>query len=359
MYRALLGVLLAASAVAALVNWRTSPTAPLPTPVLRSWYVNPVLAADFPDPEIVRHGDRYVVFATNSEHVPGHGIRRATSADLAHWRAYADAFAELPRWVDAARPRIWAPAVAQEPDESFVLLFAANDRNSGLQCLGIARAATPLDTFVSDPTPFLCPRDQGGALDPSVYEHSDGTRHLLWKNDGNCCGLPVHIWSQRINGRCCDSLGDPRPLIGPSQAWESGPEPHQRVVESPEMVEIGEELYLLYSANGWATSGYATGYATCDGASGPCEKPRPSPILSTSGDAVGPGGASVFEDAGGHLWVAYHAWHSANVGYDDGGSRSLRIDNLRRLGDRLLIDGPSTSRLPGPEMRTRRPEDDP
>jgi hypothetical protein len=82
---------------------------------------------------------------------------------------------------------------------------------------------------------------------------------------------------------------------------------------------------LLYSGGWWESAGYAT----CDTPLGPCTKHTvDQPMLATNGDQAGPGGASVVTGPAGHQWLAYHAWIPGAVGYDNGGTRSLRFASL-------------------------------
>jgi hypothetical protein len=56
---------------------------------------------------------------------------------------------------------------------------------------------------------------------------------------------------------------------------------------------------------------------------------------------MGPGGEAFFTDTEGNLWMAYHAWTGANVGYSGGGQRSLRIDLVTFEGDKPVTNGPT------------------
>src|SRR5262249_41737102 len=53
------------------------------------------MRSDFPDPFVLREGDRYYAFATGG---PGRNVQVATSRDLASWSFLPDALPELPSW---------------------------------------------------------------------------------------------------------------------------------------------------------------------------------------------------------------------------------------------------------------------
>jgi beta-xylosidase len=112
----------------------------------------------------------------------------------------------------------------------------------------------------------------------------------------------------------------PSTMIVPSQSWEGS------VVEGPFMWSAGGTYYLLYSGNDWASSRYAIGVALCQGPLGPCAKPQRSPVLASGSGLVGPGGESVFTDAQGESWIAFHAWRPGPTAYPN-----ARLLHLRRL----------------------------
>ena len=51
---------------------------------------------------------------------------------------------------------------------------------------------------------------------------------------------------------------------------------------------------------------------------------------------AGPGGAEVFRDAGGGLWLVFHAFSEPDVGYPS--SRYLHIARLRIVDGRIVLD---------------------
>jgi len=80
----------------------TRPTA-VPTPGPRE-YANPVIRQDYPDPDALKVGDTYYVYATNFGST---NIQAAKSSDLVHWQMLSDALPFLPAW---AQPGLtWAP----------------------------------------------------------------------------------------------------------------------------------------------------------------------------------------------------------------------------------------------------------
>jgi beta-xylosidase len=221
---------------------------------------------------------------------------------------------------------VWAPAVIAL-GTTYRLYYATRDRRSGRQCISVASAAAPGGPYTDVSTaPLICPLNLGGAIDPSPIV-VDGTTFLLWKNDGNCCGLTTAIWSQPLSSDGLEATGTPVALIYNDQPWEGN------VVEAPSMIEHDGKFFLFYSGNAWDSRQYATGYAVCDSVRGPCTKPLHHPWLASDSQISGPGGLSVFAGPSGETAVIYHAWLGNQIGYDQGGSRALFVAALTWKND--------------------------
>ena len=306
--------------------------APSPTAPVVDWE-NPVYPADFPDPFVLRVDDSYYAYATNAR---GRNIQVIRSLDLRQWEQVGergDALPELPDWAGEMMGLTWAPSVIALEGQ-YVLYYVARDLVSERQCISFALGETPQGPFVDpNPAPLICPQSLGGAIDPEPFVDQDGSLYLLYKNDGNCCGLSVRIYSQRLSPDGLELVGDPLPLISYDQAWE------QPLIENPSMVVYQGQYYLIYSANWYEGRDYAVGYAVCEGPNGPCYKPLERPILSSAGSVAGPGGASFFRDTQDDLWIAYHAWTEPVVGYA-GGKRSLHLAKVGVAEDLLRFYRP-------------------
>lgn len=304
-------------------------------------FENPVFPRDFPDPFILPvqvqdddpYGGQYYGYATNARHI---NIQVIRSADLIEWTRVGREGDALPRLPDWAAPRqflTWAPGVLQRDDE-YILYYVARDVDGGRQCISYAVSDSPEGPFVDESQhPFICQLDEGGSIDPEPFVDQDGALYLLWKNDGNCCGLPVWIYAQRLSDDGRALVGEPQRLITRDQDWETP------LIENPSMHYHDSAYYLLYSANRWDSGDYAVGYARCESPLGPCVKPQNGPIMASVGRTVGPGGASFFTDFDGDVWVAYHAWIIPNVGYPVG-QRKLHLGRIDFAGDRMIIFRP-------------------
>jgi hypothetical protein len=283
---------------------------------------------DFPDPDVVRFGQAYYAYATNS--VAGN-IQIISSTDLNHWASVGNALPSLPGW---AKPNeTWAPSVTSR-NGAYLMYYTAEFRPSGIQCISVATASRPQGPFVDNSVlPLECQQSLGGSIDPSTFTDANGIPYLEWKSGGPGSSK---IWSQQLNtaGTGFAAGTNPTQLLAPDQSWEGG------TVEAPDLVLVNGHYFLFFSGNDWNTAGYAVGVAQCAGPLGPCSDASPRPILSSGTETAGPGGESFFADANGNFWIAFHAWVPGAVGYPN--SRDLYVR-------RLDLSGPVPSvAAPGP-----------
>jgi beta-xylosidase len=310
---------------AAISTSTTEPPRPEPS--------NPVLDLDFPDPHISTLDDgTHLAVATNSGEL---ALQMSSSEDLLSWSAPIDALGRLPTWARTTQPDLWAPTYI-ETDAGHAVLFAVRGARTGRHCIGAATAQQATGPYEPIDEPIVCMAAEGGSIDPSIFEDETGGRHLLWKTDGNCCGLPTVLWSQPFDTSTLSVVGTPSQLLTDGAAWEQG------VIEAPEMFVHDGRHFLTYSGGRYADGSYGVGAAVCDGPSGPCQRTRAAPILASTPTVTGPGGQTVIATRDG-LWIAYHGWDPAAVGYVNGGKRSLRIDELRTVGDQLVVLGPTAA----------------
>jgi len=263
-----------------------------------------VLDQDFPDPDVLRVGDIYYAYATNTAAV---NVQVATSPDLNTWTVSdADALPTLPSW--AVPGKTWAPEVSEFSPGRYVMYFTTANASPALQCIGVATATGPAGPF--EPVgngPIVCPADGGGAIDPSTFVDTDGSRYLVWKNDGNCCALDTWLQVAPLSADGFQLAGTTTKLVKQSASWEGS------VVEAPVLVKHGSKYVLFYSANNYADHSYAIGYATASSVTGPYLK-RGRPLLSTKsahGRYVGPGGQDVVAAPDGSDRIVFHSWDPA------------------------------------------------
>jgi hypothetical protein len=282
---------------------------------------------DFPDPFVLRVGNVYFAYATNSA---GGNIQIIESSDLTHWSALGNALPKLPKW--AVPGETWAPSVLQIGGQ-YVLYYSATVRGTGggELCVSAATATQPQGPFADTSAgPLACQPSLGGSIDPSPFTDANGTPYLEWKTNG-AAGHPAQIWSQPLNGTGTALTGlGPSLLLSADQGWEGG------VVEAPDLVLNAGRYFLFYSGNNWDTVDYAVGVASCRGPLGPCTEPWSRPILTSDAHEFGTGGETVFTDVSGSPWIAFHAWLPNEVGYPH--SRELYLRRLSFSGTEPVVE---------------------
>ncbi|MFZ4519415.1 MAG: glycoside hydrolase family 43 protein [Microthrixaceae bacterium] len=289
---------------------------------------SPVFPGDFADPFALAEPDAVYLYATNTglANIPVVEVPRSTADS--EGRYLGDALPNLPDWTTKGSQ--WAPAVYARPNGTYVMYYvtpapAADDGSEALQCISVATADNPAGPFTDDSDePFVCPTGQGGAIDPSVFVDGSGDPWLLWKSDGDCCGLPTNLYSQPLSPDGMALMGPPNLLLTADQKWEAN------LVEAPSMVRNGDKVDLFYSANDWNTPNYAVGVAICESVTGPCRKPQDKPWMRTAQRYSGPGGQEFFDDQG-QVWMVHHGFLPGQAGKPDA-ARRLYLDLLDFTG---------------------------
>lgn len=304
---------------------------PTPTELSGPSFTNPVYHNDFPDPHVILVDGTYYAYATTGN---SSNIRVITSKDLINWESLGDALPALPKWSVLNSGYTWAPGVIRI-EEKFLMYYVARDKSIDRQCIGMAVSEDPAGLFTDDAEQaMICQGDLGGSIDAYPFLDDDGKLYLLWKNDGNCCGYDIWLWIQELSPDGMILQAEPVKLIKMDQAWE------RPLIENPAMLKHNGKYYLFYSGNRWESHEYAIGYAVCETVLGPCEKPLSEPWFQYKAPVMGPGGEAFFTDIKGNLWMAYHAWTGADVGYPQG-KRSFHLDLVTFEGDKPVSNGPT------------------
>ena len=311
-------------------------------------FQNPVIDRNYADPFVLAVDGTYYAYATGDL---TYNIQVSTSTDLVTWTPRKEALPKLPFWQPSAKGLTWAPEVVQT-SAGFVMHYTARDVQAGRQCLAVAVADDPAGPFIDESdVPLLCQYDLGGSIDSSPFEDADGQRYLLWKSDGNCCGIPVRFFIAPLSddGRTLDGEAQPIEGLEVDTSWE------RTLIEAPTLLLHDGTYYLFFSANDYNSRDYAVGYATSDAIMGPYVDADENPILTTqvpfgspAGDPAGPGHQSIVTDTDGDLWMAYHAWDSGLIGDGVGGRRAMWIDELVFEDGRAVVKGPDPDPQPRP-----------
>lgn len=325
-FRARLARLLAVGLVAVTAGTVAGPAAGQPVPAAadraaaaRTVHPSVMIDADFPDPDVLRVGSTYYAYSTSSW--AGRTPVASAPSPTGPWSVRGDALPQKPSW--AGNGGFWAPDVSRRADGSYLMYFTAPDVASGRMCIGAATSTTPTGPFRAlGSGPLVCNPSEGGDIDPSSFVDADGTRYLLYKNDGNAVGRPTIVWLQRVQADGVTFVGGRTELIRNDRPEEAG------VIEAPVLVKRASQYVLFYSGGSYAGNSYFTSYATAPSLTGPYSKAyRPLMTTETFDGAVqGPGGADVIGD---RIW--FHGWN--------GGARWMYSAQLGWANDYPVVRG--------------------
>ncbi|KAL3442971.1 glycosyl hydrolase [Aspergillus insuetus] len=294
-----------------------------------------VLDINFPDPAVLQTEQGYYAFGTQSN---GVRVPVARSDELISWTLLegTDALPEpLPGWVKADNPQVWAPDVVQIDDGSFVMYFSAIASSSGKHCIGTATSTSVTGPFQGQESPIACHTDEGGAIDPSGFQDTDGTRYVVYKVDGNSLNgdgtthaTPIIL--QRLASDGITAEGDAVQILDRDEA--DGP-----LVEAPSLLFVDGTYYLSFSSNWYNSLNYDVSYATASAVSGPYSKVQaPDAPLLVSGDASdvgplgGPGGADFLDEKR----IVFHAF---NDGESIDSGRGMWVAEIEVNGGKITI----------------------
>lgn len=292
---ATLGLALGASSATATPTATTATSPPIP---------KKLIAQGFPDPDVVRVGQKWYSYATNdTRHLP---VASASTID-GPWQVLGDAMPGGPgSWATAGHT--WAPDVQPNPDGSLTLTYTARHTSSGRQCIGVALSTSPLGGFVPYGSgPLICTLGQGGSIDANSFVARDGRRFLTWKNDGNAVNQPSTLWVSEV-------ANNGTQLVGPATAMLTVPA--GQIIEAPDLVQRDDKMLLFYSGGSYTGCSYYTSYATAPRIEGPWTSAPNALMTQANTGLCGPGGADIVtaEDGlGGGDKIVFHAEVSPNL----------------------------------------------
>ena len=203
----------------------------------RGGYVNPILFADYSDPDVVRVGHDFWMTASSFNCTPGLPILH--SRDLVNWTLVGHALVNLPdpRYA-AVQPGcgVWAPAIRFHAGR-FWIFFPTPDEG-----IYVTTADDPRGPW-SDPHLLQAGL---GLIDPCPLWDGDGRAYLVFAYAGSRTGGFKH----RLDVREMDPAG--RHLIGPPHTVFHEPH-HHPTAEGPKFHQRDGLYYILAPAGGVAT----------------------------------------------------------------------------------------------------------
>lgn len=197
-------------------------------------YSNPIIHADYSDPDVVRVGDDYYMTASSFNAVPGLPILH--SKDLVNWDLINHALPRLYPKEHFKTPRheegVWAPSFRYH-DGAFYIYWGDPD-------FGIYMVKTD-DPAGEWSKPELVKKGKG-LIDPSPLWDDDGKAYLVHAFARSRAGINSLLVVQEMNLDGTELLGEPVLAF-------DGHEEHP-TVEGPKFYKRGDYYYILAPAGG-------------------------------------------------------------------------------------------------------------
>jgi beta-xylosidase len=163
-------------------------------------YKNPVLHADYSDPDAVRVGSDYYLTSSSFEDIPGLPILH--SKDLVNWTLIGHALKRQPPFEHFSLPRhgegVWAPSIRYHNNEFYIYY---PDPDFGIYLTKAKNAAGPW----SDPVLVAGGK---GLIDPCPLWDDDGQVYLVHAYAGSRAGIKSVIVVKKLNKEGTQALND-------------------------------------------------------------------------------------------------------------------------------------------------------
>jgi len=200
-------------------------------------YVNPVIAADYSDPDAIRVGSSYYMTASSFNCVPGLPILR--SKDLVNWTIANYALKRLPEEEFFSRPQhgrgVWAPCMRYHDGEFYIYW---GDPDFGIY---MVKAADPLGEWSA---PHLVKAGKG-LIDPSPLWDDDGRVYLAHAWAASRAGVNSIITVSEMNAEGTACISDEIMVF-------DGNEGDNHTVEGAKLYKRGKYYYIFAPAGGVA-----------------------------------------------------------------------------------------------------------
>jgi beta-xylosidase len=201
-----------------------------------SLYRNPIIYADYSDPDVIRVGSDYYLTASSFVNTPGLPILQ--SPDLIHWRIVNHAVSNIP-YGNFSTPQhgngIWAPSLRYHDGEFYIFY---GDPDYGIF---MTKAKDPLGAW----SEVRLVQKAKGWIDPCP----------LWDDDGNA--YLVHAWARSRSGikhRLTINRMSPdgTSLLDSGVTIYENPDKHP-TLEGPKLYKRSGYYYILAPAGGVPT----------------------------------------------------------------------------------------------------------
>lgn len=203
--------------------------------VNQTFYENPVIPGDFPDPTVIRVDGTYYAAGTSSNFAPHYPLFE--SKDLVNWKQIGYIFNELPSWASAS---FWAPELYYM-NGTFFVYYTAKRKTDQVSCIGVATTKNIYNGF----------QDHGiliewgsEAIDAFVFRDDDEKLYISWKAYGLTKDRPIELLCSELSQDGLHLIGEHFTLTDHDAGWQGAGD------EGQCLVKHGAYYYLFYSVGG-------------------------------------------------------------------------------------------------------------
>ncbi|MFD2033729.1 glycoside hydrolase 43 family protein [Belliella marina] len=200
-------------------------------------YLNPILHADYSDPDVVRVGGDFYMTASSFNAVPGLPILH--SKDLANWKLIGHALQSLPPEDHFSKPQhgngVWAPAIRYHEGEYYIYW---GDPDFGIFVVKTKDPSGPWEA------PILVEAGKG-LIDPCPLWDEDGKAYLSHAYAGSRAGIKSILVVKPMNWEGTKTLGSGKLVF-------DGHESHP-TVEGTKFYKRNGFYYIFAPAGGVST----------------------------------------------------------------------------------------------------------
>ncbi|MDQ0172136.1 glycoside hydrolase family 43 protein [Paenibacillus tundrae] len=196
-------------------------------------YRNPILHADYSDPDVIRVGDDFYMTASSFSHTPGLPILH--SKDLVNWKLvnYAIERLDLPGYdVPLHGKGVWAPSIRYH-DNKYWIFFSTPDEG-----IFMTTATHPEGTW----SPLHLVHEVKGWIDPCPLWDDDGHAYLVHAFANSRCGIKSKL-------QVCRMASDGSRLLDEGMIVFDGTE-HHPTIEGPKFYKRDGDYYIFAPAGG-------------------------------------------------------------------------------------------------------------
>ncbi|TJZ54832.1 glycosyl hydrolase 43 family protein [Sphingobacterium olei] len=200
-------------------------------------YKNPIIDADYSDPDVTRVGDDYYMISSSFNHAPGLPILH--SKDMVNWKIIGHVLQkQVPEDIFKKVQHgngVWAPAIRFHQDEFYIYY---PDPDYGIY---MTKAANPAGTW-SDPILVF---EGKGLIDPCPFWDEDGKNYLAFAYAGSRAGLKSVLAIAKLNDNG-DKVLDRGVIVYDGHVIDP-------TIEGPKMHKRNGYYYIFAPSGGVAT----------------------------------------------------------------------------------------------------------